>query len=747
MRPTLCLLPLSLAVAVSVAPAKVPGHTPPHKRPRHPANEFVLCRGDAVPAMPGIAPEGSKDARTSSPADIQADTADLSRSALSVFSGNVDLRRADQWLLTDQLTWRNDQNTWTAKGSVRYQDSSVRLTADTAAGDTDKDIATVDSVHYQLRNVRGNGTAAHARVEGNRETYTNSTYSTCDPAARHWEIRGQRIDVDRDKGVGTARHASLRIGDVPVFYLPYFTFPLDNERKSGFLQPGFGQSGSGGFEFVLPYYFNIAPNYDATLTAHWYGDRGLMAEGEFRYLTGNSHGQIDASWLPDDSQRHYDRGSVFAKSTTNLSPNWYIDANLQHVSDDFYFQDFSRETYGASIGLLPSTFGLYGRGRYWNAGLYVQDWEVTDPSVADLNAPFRRAPDAYFNWRQPLAEHVELGVKSEAVKFTQLVQPGATRVDLYPYIALPFEHAAWYVRPELGYRYTSWNLDQPVAPGDTTHPTRNVPIFDLDAGMFFERDTDWFGHSFVQTLEPRLYYLRVPYRNQDDIPIFDTQQFTFGYAQLFRTSDFTGADRQSDANQLTAAITTRLLDSADGREWWSVSFGQIRYFTPPRVTLPGQTFVDRSGSDYVVDTNLNLDDRWSVGGSWQYDPTGHRTDLGSLRGQYRFGQGGVINAAYRYRPGLVEQTDLSFVYPLNASWRLLGRWDYSLKDRTTLEALGGVEWQDCCMAVRVIGRNYIRNQQGEKNFALFLEIELKGLGSLGRDSSDLLERDILGYTR
>jgi LPS-assembly protein len=340
-----------------------------------------------------------------------------------------------------------------------------------------------------------------------------------------------------------------------------------------------------------------------------------------------------------------------------------------------------------------------------------------------------------------------VGLKSEAVKFTQLVLDGGSRVDLYPYIVLPFEHAAWYVKPELGYRYTAYNLDAPVVPGGNTSPTRGVPIFDIDAGAYFDRDTTLFGHSFVNTLEPRLYYLRVPYRDQSDLPIFDTQQFTFGYAQLFRTNSFTGADRQADANQLTAAVTTRLLDNADGREWLTASFGQIRYFDPPRVTLPGTPFVDRSASDYVVDTDLNLDDHWTIGGSYQYDPHLNRTDLGSLRGQYRFGQGGVINAAYRYRPGQLEQTDMSFEYPLNANWRLLGRWDYSLKDSTTLEALGGVEWQDCCMAVRVIGRDYIRNQLGQKNFAMFVEVELKGLGSLGRNSSDLLDRDILGYTR
>ncbi len=747
MHTSLRLLPLSLAIAMTLAQAKTPGQVRTHNQPKHPANEYALCRGDAVPAFPGQAPDGLKDARPTSPADIQSDSADLSKAGTSVFEGNAELRRADQWMLADRLTYQHEQDTWQAIGSVRYQDSSVRLTADKAGGDLDKDISTVDAVQYQLRNVRGNGKAVHGRVEGDQETYTDATYSTCDPNDRKWEIRGKKIEIDREKNVGIAHDATVRIGNVPVFYLPYFTFPLDNERKSGFLLPSFGQSSNGGFELTVPYYLNLAPNYDATLTAHLYGSRGLMADTEFRYLTEHSHGTIEATWLPNDSQRHYDRGSVFAKSITNLTPNWYVNADLNHVSDTHYFEDFSRQTFGSAIGLLPSTLGVYGRGRYWSAGAYVQDWEVTDPTLADTNAPYRRLPDVYFRWQQPIADHVELGVRSEAVKFTQLVLDSGSRVDLYPYISLPFEHAAWYVKPELGYRYTAYNLDSPVMPGGNTSPTRSVPIFDIDAGAYFERDTNWFGHSFVQTLEPRLYYLRVPYRDQSDIPVFDTQQFTFGYAQLFRTNSFTGADRQSDANQLTTAVTTRLLDGADGREWLTASFGQIHYFSPPRVQLPGVPFVDRSGSDYVIDTDLNLDDRWTVGGSYQYDPHGHRTDLGSLRGQYRFGQGGVVNAAYRYRPGLVEQADLSFVYPLDANWRLLGRWDYSLKDSTTLEALGGVEWGDCCMAVRVIGRDYIRNQIGQKNFALFFEVELKGLGSLGRNTSDLLDRDILGYTR
>jgi len=321
-------------------------------------------------------------------------------------------------------------------------------------------------------------------------------------------------------------------------------------------------------------------------------------------------------------------------------------------------------------------------------------------------------------------------------------------VDLYPYLSVPFEQAAWYVKPELGYRYTAYNLDAPVNPGGTTDPTRGVPIFDLDAGAYFERDVNWFGHDFINTLEPRLYYLRVPYRNQDDIPIFDTQDYTFDFGQLFRTNSFAGADRQADANQLTAAVTSRLLDATDGSEWLSASFGQIRYFTPPRVELPGEPYVPLTGSDYVLDTKLDLDDRWSVDGAYLYDPNAGQTDLGSLRLQYLFGDGGVINAMYRYRRDLVQEDDVSFLYPLNASWRLLGRWDYSLLNHSIVEGLAGVEWEDCCVAVRVLARDYVHDSSGDKDLALYVEMELKGLSvSLGRDTEQVLDRDILGYTR
>jgi LPS-assembly protein len=738
---------------MTTAHAKLPGQGAAHKHAqKNPATEWLLCHGDAVPLLPGIAPTGKKGDRLTSPADIQSDSADLSKVDLSVFNGNVEMRRADQWMFADTLSYRHSQDTWQAIGAIKYQDSTVRVNADRAEGDAGKNITTIDTVThpivYQLRNVRGNGKSSHGEVVGDQETFTDATYSTCDPDDRKWEIHGDRIEMNGETNVGTAHDATVRIGNVPVLYMPYLSFPLDNQRKSGFLIPNIGFSSHNGFLFAQPYYFNLAPNYDATLTARLFGYRGLMLDGEFRYLTQSSHGTVDATWLPDDRVAGSDRGSLAISSATTFSPHWYSTLTVNRVSDANFLGDFSNQGYGSTISFLESQGGIYGRGRYWNAGAFLQTWQIAEPLLGKSSEPFQRLPDLYFRWKQPFANHLELGLKSEATRFVQPVRNGGSRLDLYPYLSLPFEHAAWYVRPEVGYRYTTYNLDAPVKPGGDASPTRGVPILDLDAGAYFDRDTSLFGHAFVNTLEPRLFYLRVPYRDQSAIPVFDSQPFTFSFDQLFRTNSFTGADRQSDANQLTAAVTTRLLDAQNGREWFNASAGQIHYFNPPQVRLPSAPFANLSGSDYVLDANLNLDDHWTVNGSYLYDADHNRTDLGSVRLQYQFGLNGVVNAAYRYRPGLVQQADISFSYPLNDRWRLLGRWDYSLlKPRATVEALAGVEWGDCCMAVRVLARDYIRDVAGDKGRAFFIEIELKGLGSFGKDTEQLLDRDILGYSR
>lgn len=717
---------------------------------------WVLCRENAL--FDFYQPNLPKDGvREESPAEMQAERFDVSDSTRYLLEGGVEIQRADQRIAADRIFYDTKGETYDAQGNVQYQDRGLLLGAERAQGELTKDRNTLEGVDYQLLTARGNGSADTAVTQGQTSDLTNVIYTTCDPGHHLWELRARQVELDQAEGVGVAKHATLRLGDVPILYLPYASFPIDDRRRSGFLFPSIGSSQDSGIDISAPYYLNLAPNYDATITPRVLGRRGVMLGAEFRYLTETQRGELFGSWLPDDDQTGRDRGSLTFRHNGRLSDAWTVNANINHISDDRYFEDFGDSLAAASTSLLESSASANGRGRFWNASVAVQQWKITDPLIDDRFEPFRRLPRALFNYDRPYLDWLVAGVHSEAVIFDHPDKPGASRVDVMPYVSLPFERAAGYVRPELAYRYTSYQLDKDYGatfPNDS--PDRGVPIYSLDAGLFYERTLQWFDKPLLQTLEPRLYYLYVPYRYQDDLPAFDTEELSFSFSQLFRPNRFTGADRQTDANQLTGAVTTRFLDEATGRERFSASLGQIRYFDPQRVQLAGVPDMDRPGSAFVADVDVTLDDRWRVGISQQWDPEDEVSDLSALRAQYRWADAGVANFSYRFRRNTsginagrasVEQFDTSFLVPLNERWRLVGRWNYSLLDHSTLEAVGGVEWDSCCLAVRVLGRHYLRNREGEKNNGIYIELELKGLATLGRKSGELLERAILGYTR
>ena len=269
----------------------------------------------------------------------------------------------------------------------------------------------------------------------------------------------------------------------------------------------------------------------------------------------------------------------------------------------------------------------------------------------------------------------------------------------------------------------------------------------VDAGLFFDRDTTVKGKDYLQTIEPRLFYLNVPYADQNDMPLFDTQPLTFSWGQLFRDNRYSGADRQADAHQLTLAMSTRMIRQSDGRERFSASLGQIRYFDESRVRIPGEPITEKGRSAWVADANYAPTDRWTIGASYQWDPKFSRTDLASVRARYLLPEDGVFNVGYRYRRSLLEQVDVAFLYPVSPSWSVVGRYYYSLYDNKTLETMAGVQWDSCCVAVRLVGRRYVHNRAGDLSNALMFEIELKGLGSAGQDTRRALRRAILGYNR
>lgn len=657
------------------------------------------------------------------------------------FDGAVRLQRGDELLRADSIRYITTQNAYAASGSVLYQTPSLLLRADEMHGTTAPRQANADNIQYLLLDSRGNGVAQHiATFPDDRARLNEVTYSTCNPGVWGWQIRANEIALDQNTGVGRAHDVTLRLGGVPLLWLPYARFPIDERRHTGFLYPSISYASNRGLDVTVPYYLNLAPNVDATLYPRLLSRRGGMLGAELRYLTPASRGQIRVDYLPHDREADRWRGLLHARSDTRLAPNWAFHVALNRVSDDRYFEDLGEGLYASATRLLASSAYLRGSGDWWSAAIGADAYQIADPGLPNQLEPYRRLPRALFEAELPVAGSLYAGLRSEAVAFRKDAGLDGQRVDLYPYLDWNWQGSWWYVRPQLGYRYTAYWLDR-----DTTDaPHRGTPIGSLDSGLTFERETHWFGESYTQTLEPRVYYLRVPYRTQDDLPIFDTTRQSFDFWQLFSSNRFSGADRQMNANNLTVALTSRLLD-ADGVERLSASIGQIRYFEPQRVTLPGRAPTDYGASSYVAQINAALSERWQLHAAQQWNPNTERTDLSTIGLQRRLDNGGVLNASYRYRRDFLEQFDLSAVYPLNDRWRLVGRWNKSLREDTTLEALAGFEYDTCCVALRLLGRHFVHNTEGESSNAIMLELEFKGIGAFGQHAGEFLRHAILGY--
>jgi LPS-assembly protein len=747
---------------------------------------------DAIPAFdqaetpkPGTSAAQAREQRATQPTAIEGDR-QTGTDVNMAYEGNVVLRRGDQFLNADNLKYDQETDTYVADGNVRYQDGTMRIIAARAHGDQNTDSHEIEDVQYQLVSRRGNGGAESIDLTGAKGRLHGSTYSTCDPKQRVWELSSNRIDVDTDEGWGVAHGATIRIGKVPVLYVPWIKFPIDDRRHTGLLYPAISMSGRNGFDYRQPIYLNLAPNYDATIIPRFMSQRGVSVAGQFRYLYEDGRGTFDLNWMPSDDlvkdrERDYENGTevdqygdplrsknrgMFRYSGFhNVNSEWQARADLAWVSDSRYVEDFSNSLYGVSATSLVSTLGLYGRGRYWNAGAMADVWQLSDYTLTEGSLPYNRLPRVYFNWEQPFGRWFTAGVDAEVVRFqhNQVLDtnglnttPGGSRLDLKPFVSMPLQGASWYITPTLAWRYTSYKLDEEFTTDPRfadTSPTRSLPIASLDAGLFFDRDTEIKGERYLHTLEPRLFYLNAPYRDQSGIPIFDTRPFTFSWGQLFRDNRYSGPDRQTDANQLTMALTSRLLRQADGHEKLSASLGQIFYFDESRVTAPGELPVESGKSAWVADLNYAPTDRWTIGASYQWNPKFRREDLASLRARYLLPNDGVVNLGYRYRRNvsdgsdLLEQADFSFLYPVTPTWSVVGRYYYSILDKKPLEALAGVQWDSCCLAVRALVRRYVRNREGDLNNSLQVEFVLKGLGSAGQNTERTLRRAILGYYR
>ncbi len=707
---------------------------------------WQVCENpESLPLFQPLSAERTKNPETL-PTNITSTTFDIQKQDESVFEGNVELTRGQEWLSTEKLRYIHSNETYQTEGLVRFQNPTLRMTAESAKGNTKTDSIELTGLQYQFHNSNANGSAEKVTVQGQLNKLNAANFSTCPSNHRSWQFVADEIKINNDTHQGLAKNARLKIGSVPIIWLPYMRFPTDSNRSSGLLSPTVGQDSLNGLELALPYYLNLAPNYDATLTPRYFSKRGFMLGSEFRYLFGKQQGEFSANYLPTDDIRDQSRYLFAWSHFVAINRSWNFSSNLNHVSDEFYFSDFGNSLTETSTALLKSELGFHGRGKYWNLELSAASWEIANPAQAPGSEPYRRLPRIALNGSKPFFPWLEVGLNAEAVAFTHSQLDDGNRLDITPFIKMPIKGAFWYVTPSLSWRQTEyWLSNENNNAPSNSHISRGLSIFSVDAGASFERSVSFADQSFIQTLEPRLFYLNVPYKNQDNIPIFDTQALTFMWPSLFRENNFGGADRQIDANQLTTAVTTRFLNANNGKEQMNFSIGRITYFDNPKVYLPNEPLRSNDGSAWVAEANIRISDEWQIGVTQHWNPTTKQTELSSIRGYWSMANGVKLNASYRYRADFAEQTDLSFVLPINANWSALGRWTYSLRDQQNLESLLGFEWRSCCMAFRLFGRKYIRSFDSRENIGIFIELELNGVGQLGSRPELFKDNGILAY--
>lgn len=748
---------------------------------------------------------------------------------IATLAGDVVMRQGSMQIEADEASLYQAENRGELNGKVRLRDNGALIVGDHADVQLDTGAAKVDNAEYILHKSRIRGSALYAkRGENAIIRLKDGTYTTCEPNSNAWQLKGNNITLNPATGFGTATNVTLRVKDIPVFYTPYIYFPIDDRRQSGFLPPSFSSSTDTGFMLVTPYYFNLAPNYDATLYPRYMTKRGLLMEGEFRYLTESSEGQFGAAYLNDKDDKRKDQTDY---KDTRYMLNWQHKGGLDSrvltevdytkISDPYYFQDLQSEQIGVeSQDYVNQQGSVTYRGDTFNAKLNAQAYQMA--TVTQIT-PYNKLPQITFNGALPYHPGgVNFNYKTELVRFDRdlengnfvnedgtvatrldtnvkgLARSNGTRLNLAPSMSLPMTASYGYITPTLKYMYTQYDLDldskgkNSLLAGEQykSSQTRSVPIASIDSGLYFDRDTQWFGTNYRQTLEPRAFYLYVPERNQQDIPVFDTGESAFSYSSLWRDNRFSGSDRIGDENKLSLGLTSRWIEE-NGFERQRVSVGQAYYFKDRKVQLPGisdnRKDATSSVSPYALEYAYRFNRDWRATADYNWDPETRSPRSGSAMMHYQpeDNPNKVVNIGYRYRndqvrynqytgkweigggdfgvkgqPGYIkdyykiQQHDFSVIWPIVPQWNVISRWQYDYNRNRTLEAFGGFEYDNCCWKLRLINRYWVDNDEytqeaptNEKgDHGLFLQIVLKGLGGVvGTKVESFLDKGIQGY--
>ena len=676
------------------------------------------------------------------PATISAEQMTGSPDRVIYLERDVEVVRGATVINADRATYRVPEDEVEAQGNVRmcragdrYSGDEMKLKIDAGKG------FVLNPVYHLLRN---NAQGKAERIDflaQDQATVIDGTYSACEGPDPDWYLKAGRLDLDSGRETGTAHSALLYFKNVPILGTPVLSFPLSDARKSGFLPPTVGTTNKGGFEVTVPYYFNIAPNRDLTLYPRLYTRRGLQIGADGRYLGESYNGETKVEMLPDDQQTKTTRYSISSVHTQTLMPGLWYNWNVNKASDNDYPSDFSHTITAASQRLLGRDLALTYAPSFWTLTARTSTFQVLQDPLAPITRPYSRLPQITFNATRLDVNGFDWTVDSELTRFWHPEMVRGDRFYVNPRIAYPVIRPGYFITPKLALHATTYRLDDLTSPKDRDL-TRVLPTLSLDSGLVFERDASFFGSPATQTLEPRLFYVYTPFKDQINYPLFDTAEADLSFAQLFSENRFVGNDRISDANQLTAALISRYIEP-NGTERVRLAIGQRFYFTDPRVTL-GTTPTDNR-SDLLLSAYGQLTNTITTEGNIQYSQSQHTMNRANYGVHWMPAPRKVLNLTYRRdRPNELEQIDLSGQWPLAGRWYGVGRINYSLQSSKVAEGLAGFEYKADCWVFRMVAQR-IPTATGQATSALFFQLELNGLTRLGSNPLDALRTSIQGY--
>ena len=694
--------------------------------------------------------------------EISADFTQSSKEGVTTLGGNVIIERNLLRIKADHVQYDSKQDIVEISGNIHIDTEALSLDASSGSiniNDT-KSQGSFTDITFLLPNKKVNGSNMNGiatlittgeQTEKNYSTLKNANISSCNLVDPDWLLSADEIRLNHSDEYGIAKDVTMRFKNIPFLYLPYIEFPTSDKRRSGLLFPEIGTSTSKGLELAAPWYWNIAPNHDAVFTPRFMEKRGIELGGQYRFLTETTKGELKGAFLHKDDITQEQRYQVRYVQRTQILPNLLFDTELQDISDINYFNDFTSNLGSTSQTHLYRNATLNYSLNNWHMRTLVQDIETIDTTTAISDRPYVRLPQLTLAGDTEISNSKLLFTfDSEIVNFRHEddTKTTGTRLTARPGIHLPLSSTAWFFDPAVKFSHTQYNIDTDTGLSENIE-NRNLIMSSIDTGLFFERSLD---SGYQQTLEPRLYYLNVPFEAQDNIPIFDTSIPEFSVAQLFRDNRFIGGDRIGDANQLTLSLTSRLLDPKSGDEFLRASIGQIYYFDDREVSLDGSIDTEKQ-SDIIAELDARWR-RWQSNIDLEWDTKYNKFAKEHYFLHYKSDAKHLFNIGYRKRlvdniPD-IEQTDTSFVYAINRRYTAFARWNYSLIDTRSIDSILGLAYENCCWSLQLFTQRRLQNSNtasDEFDNSILIQFVLKGLGSLsGSKARTTLEQSIYGYT-